>query len=169
MRRGFTFLEMTLVIGLLFLMAGVTIPRVSTSLKSQQVRTFREDVGRLFADARNLARSSGQTVYVQVGESGQLQLVQGDQDQPLRSIAVPEGMNLDDFELLGDPVSESEWQVGYYGDGKVDTAAFSINEGDVSRTYRILSTGVIREVGDDEYQDPEEKWEAGEIVQRGSN
>ena len=114
MRRGFTFLEMTLVIGLLFLMAGVTIPRVSSTLKSQKVRTFREDVGRLFADARNLSRSSDQTVYVQVGESGQLELMEGDQDQPLRSIAVPEGMSLDDFELLGDPVSETEWQVAHF-------------------------------------------------------
>jgi len=171
MKRGFTLVEIVVITAIIFFMAALTLPRLSATLKSNSIHQFHQDVLNLFADAKTRG-AEGTSVFVRISDTGDLEMTQADtsgNDQSLKTVALPDGVTLDEFQLNDSSSTQSDWKIGFYTDGKSDRGMFTIVESGGNRQYRVLSTGRVVLVSNTEDPDPEEKWEAGQLVQRGTS
>jgi general secretion pathway protein H len=68
--RGFTLLELMMVIALIAIMFAVMIPLASASSRERKLRTAAEQIGQMVRDQRAAAQNDGQRHVVEVGSRG---------------------------------------------------------------------------------------------------
>lgn len=177
-RRGFTFVEMSVVVSLIALLATAILPRILAVQKSQTDTAFRVGLARLVQVARNEAVARKTTVELaidgnqigwQIPEDSATGTESSEEATGLQgAISLPEGGELADFQLAFEDVEEDEWSVGFYPDGTSDEAAIAFTLAGREWLLRIdgetgtgrVTTGTIDDVADD-------SWEAGDLEQRG--
>lgn len=177
-RRGFTFVEMSVVVSLIALLATAILPRILAVQKSQTDTAFRVGLARLVQVARNEAVARKTTVELavdgdqigwQIPEDSATDTESSEEATGLQgAISLPDGGELADFQLAFEDVEEDEWSVGFYPDGTSDEAAVAFTLAGREWLLRIdgetgtgrVTTGTIDDVADD-------SWEAGDLEQRG--
>ncbi len=188
-RRGFTFIEMIVVVFLLTLLTAMVYPSVTAALRSQAQSNFRTELVTLTQRAREQALRSRRATVVKFDTSGRLgwDYAQDEyvdaQGNPLRStgeeeiqlelgslrdiVNAPEGTEYHVFRSNLANVSQTEFEVRFYPDGTADRGyiEFSQNE----RVFLlaidpVTGNAVIREETLNEQS--EDEWDAGELEQR---
>jgi len=100
-RRGFTYVEVGMVIAILVVMAAMIVPAVVRSQTAQKRRLFRQDLLSLMTEARAKALASGSTVSVTYDkEENVLKAVAegtNGQTQEVRTIAIPQDLHAAKF------------------------------------------------------------------------
>lgn len=170
-RRGFTLIEMLVVLVVLGMISTVVLPRVVAMMDGQSDRDFRSSLMRLGAEARLLAIESGSTVQISYNDSDrsvQISIldIETANEQLETSYLLPDDVEFVTFMVGADMVSAGDWIVEYYADGTGTDCGLEVQSG--GSFYALLIEGEdgasysmdsLEEVSDSE-------WEAGELEQR---
>lgn len=132
-RRGFTLLELLVVLVLMSLMTALAAPRLAGTLSATTARTSAKRIATALRHARNLAASE-KAVYVaafqpdaarvtvgRMPESGRLRAILETDDPPLidsRGFTLPEGVRIESVaKALGEAEEEGAAAILFYPDG----------------------------------------------------
>jgi type II secretory pathway pseudopilin PulG len=163
---------MMIVVAVVSALAAVTIPRFVAMKSGQDARDLASALVRIGADARLLAIDSGQTVQVTydalrravVFEALDPETLEGTE---VKTIEIPEGVELSAFTLEGRFATEGDWLLSFYPDGSGSDAGIEVEDG--LDAYHVLIEGrdgtATRAEGRLEEADLQE-WQAGELEQR---
>lgn len=167
-RRGFTFIEMMIVIFVLSLTAAIVMPRMVTMRESARERAFEDHLSALVARARREAQSRNQTVRLQVKESRFEASVRvaGTDDEVLASETMPDGVSARTLTSRGTEAPTGDWYLTLYPDGRTHRAEIELSESGRSRTMRVYADGRVTWREGATGEEGEESWEAGELEQR---
>ncbi|MCH7903501.1 MAG: type II secretion system protein [Armatimonadetes bacterium] len=168
-RRGFTLIEVAVVITLVAILATLVIPSVFAAKRSQDAQAVRQDVFGFFTAARVEAIGSGRIVVVRFDNSGSQLVAESfdpvtEQQVELNVYEVPDFVAAESF-LLGDElVSSVEWEVRFYPDGSCDAAEFEMLDGSLVVLVTLdPATGRVT-VGEElEEEEVDDSWPAGEL------
>lgn len=171
-RRGFTFVELSVVLIVIVLGSVIVAPRALAMIDGQRVNSFRQDVQRLFRQAKTEAQSR-RTDLVLRWEDGlvleQAAAEEGGEANVLARAEAPEG--LVEFERATVGASEedsSNWQLQFPSIGQPEQGGIQLSASGRPFWVRIGPGGVI-EFGDDELPPSEDtqEWPAGDLEIRG--
>lgn len=172
-RRAFSLVEMSVLIGILLLLATLVIPNVMRMQDSMAMVTAKSNVVAFVAQAVSEAKKSSVTVRLR-DDSGTLVMesVQGSQDPTeIRSSTFNGKLTLESVETppveaYGDPQPLDNWSA--YADGQCDAAdlTFTSDTGS-SLILRVSKTGAATWFTQDNLPDAQAsggKWAAGDWV-----
>jgi type II secretory pathway pseudopilin PulG len=172
-RRAFSLVEMSVLIGILLLLATLVIPNVMRMQDAMAMVTAKSNVVVFVAQAMSEAKKASVTVQLR-DDSGTLVMesVQGTQDPvELRSSTFNGKLTLESVETPpveanGDPQPLDNWSA--YGDGQCDAAdlTFTTDTGS-SLILRVTKTGAATWFTQDNLPDAQAsggKWAAGDWV-----
>jgi prepilin-type N-terminal cleavage/methylation domain-containing protein len=170
--RGFTLIELTVVITVLAVLASAVVPNLVAYQASQREHAFLDNLVGLGAIAREKAIASGRNVDIEYDDSADaFRLhttdVNGD-DQDLNTLSVPGAIKANKFQLLGSDSGPSDWKLNFYPDGSSDGGGVELIQGDSG----VISLNVDARTGrsellHDSLPDPRaNSWQAGDYVHR---
>ncbi|MBC7807667.1 MAG: type II secretion system protein [Akkermansiaceae bacterium] len=174
-RRGYTLIEMIVVITILALMAALIIPNFLAMKRSRDIRDAEAALIRLPAEARIEAQRSGSPVTIRVEGEGLVLDRSATAEEPdpveVKRLKLPDGIRLDAARSGTETTDLSSWQWVVYPDGSAESAGLEFVEGDSARhslmlpakpgeSSRWLEGGLPQE-------DESGRWTAGELEQRG--
>jgi prepilin-type N-terminal cleavage/methylation domain-containing protein len=169
LRRGFSMVEMTVVIVVLALMAAAIMPNVGTAVEQNRRRNYRLAVPRLVGEAQNYAIREGQTVTMRADTDGAFTLVteaEGEENT-INELTPVEGVDIDALLTADGSDPGSDWQINFYPDGSSDGGVIELSDAGAPFRYQVLkSSGKVRRIGEDTPLEAE-KWEAGNLAVRG--
>lgn len=169
-RRGFTLIELTLIVGVLAIMSVMVVPRVRSIQEGSAFRHFRIDARRIAQEARALAVSRGELVSVAFDESRSSlnAIVETSDEQPtvLSSVDLAPGVEAVEFVQEEAQSTPSEWRIRFYPDGRSDGGGVLFQSGEASFHLAVLENGTIRFDEGDLPDLSAEQWSAGEYEQR---
>jgi type II secretory pathway pseudopilin PulG len=169
--RAFTYLEMSVVVFILAILATGILLKLSASERGDIERGFRMSLLRLAVQAREAAQSRMQTVVLSIADSPDrvvAQLEGTEQAQELFAAALPQGVTFAESQLEGSTVSEGEWRASFFSDGTCEQAALRFDSDGETFSWvldpkRATSSIVFGEIP----EAPIEQWPAGEMEIRG--
>lgn len=180
--RGFTLIEMTVVVTILAMMAALIVPNLVAVRRGQQARELEAALLRLPTEARNEARRSGTAVTLRMeGETLVMERAPLTEDgiadpeadpESIRRVDLPEGVRLDAARQARENIDTASWSWVVYPDGSADAGGLEFAQGDGAENRRtlLLPAGPAEEA---RWQDgplaeeTEERWTAGELEARG--
>ena len=174
-RRGFTLIELSVVIVLIALFAATILPKLNILRESQQAAAFRTDLVRFFRDAREKAISNQRTVEVRMnGQSWQMSQVATDtgdgdvtEEDSLRSLSMPSGASMSEFRLNKEDVSADDFLIRCFPDGTVSDASMEMTQDEAIYVLRVNgATGRVSLRRGELADENEESWPAGELEKR---
>jgi len=169
-RRGFTLIEVLVVITILALAAAIVVPSLPSMVKSQRKRDFFAGLQRMSFEAVNIAKTSGQPVRLVADTNGSFQLQQDNADaesQSLRTLPPVDGIAATSFNAGDGSLDATAWEVSFYRDGTSSGGSVRFEEGTATWTFRIdKKDGRGEVVSGDAEEEPEDRWEAGDRIQR---
>jgi len=169
LRRGFSMVEMTVVIVVLALMAAAIMPNVGTAVEQNRRRNYRLSVPRLVGEAQNYAIREGQTVTMRADTDGAFSIVTDveGEENAINELTPVEGVEIDALLTADGSDPGSDWQINFYPDGTSDGGVIELNDAGAPFRYQVLkSSGKVRLIGEDTPLEAE-KWEAGDLAIRG--
>jgi prepilin-type N-terminal cleavage/methylation domain-containing protein len=190
MRKGFTLIEVSVVIVVVALMAAIAFPRLQQMAASQRAANSIDGIERLLRQGREEAvRRQAFTRIVVRGSSlvlsapDQLPLDEqlpapedegGDPIDPDRELGqiissaqLAEGAALAAFQLNGSESDEAEWSAGFYADGAASASGLEIDL--LGRRISFIvdpTSGAVARIEGAMPLQQSPKWEAGQIEQR---
>ncbi len=181
-RRGFTLVEISIVIVVIALMASVILPRMMPLIQSQRLESFRQDALNLVREAREQAIGQGRPITVLV-DSAEISAVTDDQSEvnpdgaqeeaggrSLDSESLPEGTEVAQLWLEGRTVDASSFRLVFYPTGDATPAVIQFDQG--GRIWHILvegGTGRVTFVDAAYTEGGETRWPAGNLEVRGAS
>ena len=130
--RGFTLVELAVVLFLLAALAALAVPSFSRTIVSARLRASASDVRSALARARLVAVSGGRVRSVVFDlERGEY----GMDNEAVRS-RFPEPIRLGGVRLMGEAAEGGEARVRFFADGTADPAEISVESGD-GATLRV--------------------------------
>lgn len=173
-RGGFTFIEMSVVILVLALVAAIVAPNISAMIDSQQTQSFRIDAERIARQARAEAISQGDTVRLTF--SGVLRAAQVSEEleaaeeeaggAAIAEVDLPEGVTAVAFRANGQDVGPEDWRAEFYAGGDARSGGITFDSSGRIWHLLIQREGQIT-VGEGELPPAEaDRWEAGLIETR---
>jgi prepilin-type N-terminal cleavage/methylation domain-containing protein len=169
-RRGFTFLEMTVVVVLISLFAAMVMPNLFASRERQQETTFFDGARRLASQGRDLAISSGESFALKIDKSrlvlGQADRSTGQLTSETASEEMPESVSLDQLQLGFNSSTPTDFLLMFYPDGSADEGGlqFKTNAG-LIRALNITNRGVPT-LDESLAQLEDQRWTAGTYATR---
>lgn len=173
--RGFTLIELTVVITLIGLMAAIVMPHV---LNLRDTARSRETGAKLVAaveTGRALARSRGERIVIGLDPAGgRVSIAEAEEEAEDRfdtSVSVPGAFTVTGVDRTETPGQESQATEGetlgvFFEDGTAEPTTAELTIGGRSQTLRVLADGTVT-LGSDLEPPPEnEKWQAGELENR---
>lgn len=147
-RRGYTLIEMTIVISILALFAAMVIPNLANWRAGDEYRAFPGRLLRLVATARQDAIESRQPRSLSYDAStGAFKISWTDpttsQEQDGATLTPPSGIQLGRLVYLDNDTSPQNWKVTFYPDGTAENAGFELQDQDKYITIAITSAGQI--------------------------
>jgi len=170
-RRGFTFVELSVVIIVMAMFAALTVPNIASTIESGKRRGFRQAVLSLIREARAEAVSRKQPVAMSYTDDGfELTVTTNDQDEVIKSIDKVDGVDASHFTTNGDETADTSWRCSFYPDGTCDGGSFEFDEASDSQTVTIAKRDghiLLNDGQYDESTNPDQEWDAGGYVQTG--
>lgn len=170
-RRGFTFIEIMVIVVIVAMIAALATPRLIAIHNSELLRTEMASIDRLVANARTDAMSRSQSVQFVATASDSLELTvtdsQTSEPTVLSTLLLKNGIKVEKFLLNGTELGPDEWTCSFYSDGTADPVQIQF---DINGTKYLLkvdghSARGRLAVGEADTEDTT-KWKAGELVQR---
>jgi Tfp pilus assembly protein FimT len=120
-RRGFTYVEMTVIVLILFLFAAEIMPNLVRQKESRDIWAFKTRLSALALKARSRAIETGNVVALYYAKDpAAVRIVmegrQGEQME-LQSLAVPDKVKATKFDTNKDEALGNEWRLPFYPDG----------------------------------------------------
>ena len=169
MRRAFTLIEMTIVIGVLLLLSALIVPNFVAMKRSRDARDAEAALLRLPAEARDQSRRLKLPVTLRIeGEALVMERTPKDQDPQEIKRLVLVGIRVDSIQQGGETWEPDSWQWVVYPDGSAPTASIELTEDKRARTLIIPADGEARWAAAGETTGDETQWEAGELEQRAT-
>ena len=170
-RKGFTLLELIIVVTLIALFAIAIVPNVLNQQRSGQLRSFYSGARRIVSTARETAISQKTTVTLTYDDAdGRLVLsrkeADSDQATELAHLNVPGELQASGFRVGTADTNSGEWSIAFYSDGTSDGGGLSFDRGNGPRSLAITTTGYCKLVDGELPDTSTEKWEAGSYEQR---
>jgi prepilin-type N-terminal cleavage/methylation domain-containing protein len=171
LNKGFTLIEMTVVITILVVFAAVIMPNLSSEQKSRTARQFFPKARNLMLEARSRSIGDGVTRSVRIDESGGRLVVErtdADTGDPVedRSLALPEGVTSSAFRVEKEESNSSEWAVRFFADGKALGGGITFESNGRAISLIVDATGSITQIDGSLPDTSDETWDAGGYEQR---
>ena len=170
MRRGFTFVEMTVVIVLIAIFATLILPRAFVAQDSVKAQALLIDMRRTVDDASNRAASNGQPVVVRISTT-EMTLSTTDEEgneTVFKRTPLGNGTSATVTQVNGTSVGTDDWLMKVFPDGQCSSAELEVHTrtGDLTLKRDIdgkptWRTGTLAD-------QPLNRWEAGTIEQRAT-
>lgn len=166
--RGFTMIEMSIVITILALTAALVVPRMAAWREGDSRRALLPNLARLFGHAREDAIVTRSQRQVRFEESDRAFVATTEDPESgdeivEHSVQLLSGIEPTRFQLNGNDVSQAEWLVTFYPDGSADLAGVELVEGDQPKSIAIDERGSARMLQSSIPEAGTEKWEAGSL------
>ena len=166
--RGFTLVEMIVVLFILLLMTTAVVPRVVAIQRSRRLKDIEAKIIRLPAEARNEAVRAATPVRLRV-DGADLVLerapVNGTPEE-VKRVALGAGIEVDAVAQDGQPANTGSWQWTVYPDGSAEAGGIQFTEGAAQKSLRLFSDGSAQWVQGDLPDGTPERWPAGQLLQR---
>lgn len=170
--RGFTLIELTVVVAVLSLLAAAIMPNLASFERGRQLRSFLTNLPLMAARAREMAISYGYPVDLEY-DDGANQLVihskdQNGDDQTLSTLALPSGFSASRFMLGQNESDGSSWKLAFYPDGTSDGGGLELRKPDNTiLSLHVFANDGRSELLNDSLPDPkQDSWPAGDYVHR---
>lgn len=192
--RGFTLIELGVVILILILFSALTVPSIVNEQRSRDANLFIGALPRFASQAREAAINRQRTVKLVYDESqSQLQMIEealpsnvqapintfnpndntknrqqdpSDQETTLGTLQVPYGVSVRDFQLKGDASSAADWQLEFFTDGKSLGGGLEVDDAGRAWSLTVSKYGIIELQQGNLPQQPENQWTAGDYEHR---
>lgn len=128
--RGFTLVEMMVIIGLMGLIAAIAVPSFNGYLRSNEVDTIADRITSDMALARSLSVAEGRIVRFASTTQG-YQIIDPVADQVIR-----------DRDFEGSVTLDAEYNIDFFPWGAADSATMNLCNGTTSRAVVVLPTGL---------------------------
>lgn len=170
---GFTLIEVSVVILVIAIMAGLVLPNMVAIEQSRQRRAAASALQRLPAEAREESRRLKAPVTVRmdgddlvmerwfVGEDA------GRDPEEIKRITLYGGVKIATVRQGSESYSPDEWEWTAYPDGSAPSANLEVTDGDNTKNLYYPSAGDARWLQDGEEDPTAGGWEAGEVQVRG--
>lgn len=169
-KAGFTLVELGVVILVLAMLAALVAPRLVAFQRTQEYRTFVSQTRAIFSEAREAAIERKAACVLTIdGRSIQLAPLSEDSDaQAIRTVSMPDGVEVSTVRLNGSQSNETEWRVAFYPDGSATKAGIEFDsDGRIFAMQVDDVTGRTELIDDTLPEETQTRWEAGEREQRG--
>jgi prepilin-type N-terminal cleavage/methylation domain-containing protein len=170
-KRGFTLIEMSVVIAVLALLATAVVPVLAAFKKGQVDRSFLSQLRSIGGEAKEKAISLANPVDLEFDDSSntiKIHTTNTDgSDKSLETLQLPEGYAAQRFQLAGKESDASQWKLGFYPDGSCDGGGIQVTHGNdtVSLFFDALTSKAT--MTNSSLPDPSTlQWAAGDYVHR---
>lgn len=167
-RRGFTLVELIVVLFILLLMTTAVVPRVVAIQRSRRLKDVEARIIRLPAEARNEAVRAGTPVRLRL--DGAALVIEraplNGTPEEVKRVALGSGIAVDSVEQGGQPANTGSWQWTVYPDGSADAGGIQFGEGAAQKSLLLSSDGSARWLLGDLPDGTPERWPAGQLRQR---
>lgn len=167
-RRGFTLVELVVVIFILLLLATAVVPRVVAIQKSRRLKDMEGRIIRLPIEARNEAVRAAMPVRLRVDGAAlviERSPVNGEAETVKRVPLIP-GIQVDSVRLGEQPSNTGSWQWTVYPDGSAEDGGIQFEENGSEKSLLLSSQGEARWILGDLPDEAPERWPAGQLKQR---
>lgn len=171
-RRGFTLIELSVVVLVIVLITAIIVPRLSSFQRGVDAKLNMAAVQRLASRARESAMSSGRPVslaFESTDSRFELRSENADGDSLVSGeVQLHEDFQAQRFFAGNTEPAASDWTVTFYPDGTSDGGGVEVDEGGIQRTLVIGAKSGLSKWQDGGMPASEsEKWQAGEFERRG--
>jgi prepilin-type N-terminal cleavage/methylation domain-containing protein len=169
-RRGFTLIEVTVVVLVLAILVTGAFLRLNAAREGQQHRAFLQALRRIVVQSREAAIREGQPVRLEYSEGSGFESSWDGETGDRQSVArvqVPDDLTVTRFVAGGNEMSSGDWALMFHPDGTTDGGGVQI-----TREQAVWSLQVDRLTGATRLEretlpDPSEaRWQAGDYEQR---
>ena len=174
-RRGFTLIELTVVVAVVTILAATAMPGLLAARRSRETRMFFSDLRDLGVRARNESLLRRETFVIAYDESATRFSLEPEEEEEKNSpeeggrstsVDVPDGIEISAFRADGNDTTSGEWQMRFSPDGRSDGGGVQIEDAGIIRSWVVDTNGRERML-EGELPDPAtDRWEAGENEQR---
>jgi len=170
-KRGFTLIELMVVIAVLSLMAALVVPNLIARERSQAARDFFSALPRLAAQARLSAIQQQATTRMTYDSASrrivvELEPVGPEEGRELASAPVPDGIEPGNMRTGNENSGSSDWQLRFYADGRSDGGGAEWNDAGRQRALIVDRDGISRMLEGNLPEAREERWPAGDYERR---
>jgi prepilin-type N-terminal cleavage/methylation domain-containing protein len=170
-KKGFTLIEISVVIVLLALLAALIMPNLVAVKASRERNAFRSELRRLAVSAREdaILRSSIRVLRYEDGSNAFLTSTVSEDGTPAdsgRSVALPEGVRVDSFRVGAREVAGGEWEMRFQIDGSTEGGGVELSDGAFVYSLRFAEDGTVRLLEEELPNLSDERWSAGSYEQR---
>jgi len=166
--RGFTLVELVVVIFVLLLLATAVVPRVVAIQKSRRLKDMEGRIIRLPIEARNEAVRAATPVRLRVDGAALVMErapVNGTPEM-VKRVPLGSGIQVESVRLGDQPSNTGSWQWTVYPDGSADEGGIQFAEGASEKSLLLTSQGDARWILGDLPDGTPERWPAGQLRQR---
>jgi prepilin-type N-terminal cleavage/methylation domain-containing protein len=177
--KGFTYIEMCVVIVILLILAALTVPNVVKMQETSVHEQFFGDMWRLAGTARQMGISEHKTMILTLDESGrQFRILeQADQtaantdgtqadDTERKTLAIPEGIETGNSQAGSSSSTSNDWEIRFYPDGSSDGGGLEVTDNGRVRSLLIKPTGQISILDGELPTQDTDSWPAGDFEHR---
>lgn len=170
--RGFTLIELSVVIAILALLAATVFARIAAIKDSQTYHAFVNQLGEIGTQTREEAIALAKPVDLEFDSTNNRFSIHtvddNGGDQVLSSLPVPAGYTPQRFQLSGKDSDAGEWKLYFYPDGSSDGGGVQISQGNNTISLYCDATTGKSKLTHDQLPDPSSlNWIAGDYIHRG--
>ncbi len=167
-KRGYTLIELVVVVVVLTVLASLVIPNLVRAKEGQEKRDFEASLYRLASYARERAIQERKTIALALSDrSFVVNEEREGQEIELRRLTMPEGVDTGSFAAEGEDSTSNDWRLRFYADGSSDGGGVELNNDGRIRSLQIGTNGTLTVVEGNLEDNGTKKWTAGEIEKRG--
>jgi type II secretory pathway pseudopilin PulG len=171
MKRAFTYVELVVVIAILFIVTAIVMPRLSAMRKGREVREFKTAIRDLASRARSRAIDSGDVVTLRFDKSGgKLMAVERNSqgaELPVQQLVPPADVTPSKFVADQNANEGDDWQVPFYADGTSAGGGLEFEAGDRRFSFVVNPSDAQSRIVEGLMPDLSlDRWQAGSYAKR---
>jgi len=168
--RAFTLIELSVVIIILMVTAALVFPNLTSMREGIEARNFLASLPQIASEARETAITKSATTKLTYDDSQKAILISqekdGEDDKTLKTISLPKGMAIQDFQLNGDTSNAGEWELRFFSDGQSDTGGIEADDNRRAWSLIIDKYGIGKLQEGALPSESQSRWAAGDYEHR---
>ncbi len=169
--RGFTLIEMSCVIAIMFVVAALIMPDFVTMRRSRALQDLKAAIHRLPIEAANESRARALPARIVIENDTLILQYVPLEDDPVevKRVELSSLMSIQGVRQGGEAVDTGSWNWQVYPDGSAVTAAIVFKEGSNTLSLVLERDGQTQWVSGEPPDTSDDEWDAGEIEYRESS